>query len=152
MATKPPDFRMPDGEYGGDVTCRDAWAALEGSDDAILVDVRTQVEWDLIGRPDLSSLDAEPVYLQWVTMNWPNPDFVDQLKAAQEARDAKPDTGLFYKCQSGGRSKIAAIQCTGLGYRRAFNIAEGFEGELDEHQHRNSISGWKVAGLPWRQK
>ena len=31
------------------------------------------------------------------------------------------------------------------------NIAEGFEGALDEHKHRNSVSGWKVAGLPWTQ-
>ena len=24
-------------------------------------------------------------------------------------------------------------------------------GELDEHKHRNSVNGWKVAGLPWTQ-
>jgi hypothetical protein len=43
------------------------------------------------------------------------------------------------------------MQCTGLGYSRAYNIAEGFEGALDDNKHRNSISGWKVAGLPWTQ-
>jgi rhodanese-related sulfurtransferase len=54
-------------------------------------------------------------------------------------------------CQSGGRSKIAAKQCAELGYTASYNIAEGFEGDLDEHNHRNSVSGWKVAGLPWVQ-
>ena len=46
---------------------------------------------------------------------------------------------------------LAAMQCAGLGYTASYNIADGFEGALDEHQHRNSVSGWKVAGLPWTQ-
>jgi rhodanese-related sulfurtransferase len=61
------------------------------------------------------------------------------------------DAPVFFLCQSGGRSKIAAIQCAGLGYTASYNIAEGFEGALDERKHRNSVSGWKVAGLPWTQ-
>jgi rhodanese-related sulfurtransferase len=54
-------------------------------------------------------------------------------------------------CQSGGRSKVAAMQCTEIGYSACFNLADGFEGDLDEHKHRNSISGWKFSGLPWTQ-
>jgi rhodanese-related sulfurtransferase len=61
------------------------------------------------------------------------------------------DAPVFFMCQSGGRSKVSAIQCTQLGYSACYNIAEGFEGDLDEHKHRNSVSGWKVAGLPWTQ-
>jgi len=29
-------------------------------------------------------------------------------------------------------------------------VVEGFEGPHDEQRHR-SVSGWKVAGLPWVQ-
>jgi len=151
MATKPTDWKMPDGDYAGDVTPQAAWDALAANPDAVLVDVRTQVEWNLIGQPDLSSLDKEPVYLQWVTMQGPNKEFVAELQAALDERDVGKDAPVYFMCQSGGRSKIAAMQCTELGYQAAFNIADGFEGALDAHRHRNSVSGWKFAGLPWTQ-
>lgn len=151
MASKPPDFRMPDGKYAGDVTPDEAWQTLAHDPEARLVDVRTEIEWNLIGRPDLSSIGREPIYLQWVTMQGPNVRFVEELAAALEHQGTPQAAPIYFLCQSGGRSKIAAMQCTGLGYTHAYNIADGFEGALDEHKHRNSLNGWKVAGLPWRQ-
>jgi rhodanese-related sulfurtransferase len=148
---KYPDFKMPDGEYAGDVTAREAWDVLAANADALLIDVRTQVEWNLIGRADLSSISREPLYLQWVTLKGPNPDFVKELDEALKERATEKSAPLFFMCQSGGRSKISAMQCTELGYTACHNIAEGFEGDLDEHQHRNSINGWKASGLPWKQ-
>jgi len=150
MAGKPP-FEMPAGDYAGDVTPQEAWEVLASDPESVLVDVRTSIEWQLIGKPDLSSLEKEPVYLQWVTMEGMNPNFIDELKVALAQRDVAPNTPVFFICQSGGRSKMSAMQCTAQGYKRCYNIAEGFEGELDEHKHRNSISGWKVAKLPWTQ-
>ncbi len=150
MASKPP-FNMPTGEYAGDVSCQEAWDALANDETAVLVDVRTQVEWQLIGKPDLSSIGREPIYLQWVTMQGMNKNFVEELKAALDERGVAVDAPVYFLCQSGGRSKMSAMQCTQLGYERCYNVAEGFEGELDDQQHRNSISGWKVAGLPWTQ-
>lgn len=151
MASKPPKFKMPDSDYAGDVTATDAWDVLSKDARATLVDVRTEVEWSLIGWPDLSSIDKEPIYLQWVTMKGPNPNFVEELEAALKEHNVPTDAPIYFMCQSGGRSKIAAMQCTELGYTGAYNIAEGFEGDLDEHKHRNSVSGWKVAKLPWQQ-
>ncbi len=150
MASKPP-FEMPEGDYAGDVSSEDAWSALQSDPAAVLVDVRTQVEWQLIGKPDLSSLSKEPVYLQWVTMQGMNENFLAELQASLEERDVAKEAPIYFMCQSGGRSKMAAMQCTGLGYTQCFNMAEGFEGELDEQQHRNSVNGWKVAKLPWTQ-
>jgi len=150
MADKP-QFEMPAGEYAGDVSCAEAWQALQASPGALLVDVRTSVEWQLIGKPDLSSLDREPVYLQWVTMQGVNENFLVELQEMLKERGADKETPLYFMCQSGGRSKMAAMQMTELGFSQCFNVYDGFEGDLDEHQHRNSISGWKVAGLPWTQ-
>jgi len=150
MAGKPA-FEMPEGDYAGDVTCQEAWDVLAANPAAVLVDVRTQVEWQLIGKPDLSAINHEPIYLQWVTMQGVNKNFIDELQAALEERQVGPDTPVYFMCQSGGRSKMSAMQCTALGYTACYNIAEGFEGDLDEQQHRNSVSGWKVAGLPWTQ-
>lgn len=148
---KPAGFRMPDGPYAGDVTAREAWERLAADPRALLVDVRSRVEWQLIGTPDLSGLQREPVYVQWMTVQGPNAQFVQELQAALEARGTARDAPLFFLCQSGGRSRVAAIQATALGFSACHNIAEGFEGALDQHRHRNSVSGWKVAGLPWTQ-
>jgi rhodanese-related sulfurtransferase len=145
-------WKMPDGKYAGDVTAADAWASLSTDPAAVLVDVRTQVEWNLIGQPDLTGIGKEPIYLQWITAGGPNPNFVAELKAALDERNIPPDAPLYFMCQSGGRSKVSAMQCTELGYTACYNVADGFEGHLDEHQHRNSVNGWKVAGLPWRQR
>ena len=142
---------MPAGDYAGDVTPAEAWDVLSSNEAAVLVDVRTKIEWQLIGQPDLSSLAQEPLYLEWVTVGGPNPNFVAELESGLAERNVSTDAPVFFMCQSGGRSKIAAMQCTELGYTTCHNIAEGFEGDLDEHQHRNSVSGWKVAGLPWTQ-
>ncbi len=150
MASKPP-FQMPEGNYAGDVTCKEAWDSLANDPNSILVDVRTNVEWQLIGQPDLSSIEKEPIYLQWVTMEGINANFIEELKTALIERGATQTTPIFFLCQSGGRSKMSAMQCTEQGYKACYNISEGFEGDLDENHHRNSISGWKVAGLPWRQ-
>ena len=109
MAGKPP-FEMPDGDYAGDVSCQDAWAALRDNSEAVLIDVRTQIEWQLIGQPDLSSLSKEPIYLQWVTMQGINDNFLDELQAGLKERGVSKDAPLYFMCQSGGRSKMAAMQ------------------------------------------
>ena len=150
MADKP-QFDMPEDDYAGDVSCQEGWQALRDDPAAVLIDVRTRIEWQLIGKPDLASVNKESVYLEWVTMQGVNKDFIPELEAMLKERQVSKDAPLYFMCQSGGRSKMAAMQLTKLGYTRCFNLYEGFEGELDEHQHRNSISGWKVADLPWTQ-
>ncbi len=152
MADKPTNWKMPEGDYAGDVTAQKAWDALAKNPGAVLVDVRTELEWNLIGKPDLSTISQQPIYLQWVTMQSLNKNFIAELQAGLEERGIEKDAPIYFMCQSGDRSKVAARQCTELGYTTAHNLAEGFEGALDDHKHRNSISGWKVARLPWTQQ
>ena len=37
------------------------------------------------------------------------------------------------------------------GFSQAYNIMGGFEGDLDAERHRGKATGWKAAGLPWKQ-
>jgi rhodanese-related sulfurtransferase len=37
------------------------------------------------------------------------------------------------------------------GAALAFNVLEGFEGDLDEQQQRGHVNGWRARGLPWVQ-
>ncbi len=140
-------------EYAGDTSCTDAWAILQREPKAQLIDVRTIAEWTYVGLPDLSSVGREVHCVQW--QSFPemavNPNFVSE--AADKARRAGADeqAPLFFLCRSGARSRAAAIAMTRAGFVKAYNIAGGFEGDLDEVRHRGKRNGWKADGLPWRQ-
>lgn len=135
--------------YAGDVTPEEAWRTLFDDPRSVLVDVRTPPEWAFVGVPDLRTLGKEPLFVPW--QNYPAMDlnraFADHIAAAKVPEDAP----IFFLCRSGVRSRSAAIAMTGQGYGRCYNIAGGFEGDKDGKEHRGTLCGWKVAGLPWAQ-
>lgn len=139
--------------FAGDIDCRDAWALLAADPAAQLVDVRTTAEWTFVGLPDLSGLGREVLTVEW--QSYPsmavNPDFIARTASLLSAGGAGADTPVMFLCRSGARSRAAAIAMTQKGFRRAYNIAGGFEGEPDSARHRGTRNGWKVSGLPWRQ-
>jgi rhodanese-related sulfurtransferase len=114
------------------------------------VDVRTRAEWNFVGKPDLSGLGRQAHFVEWQDFpaGTPDPGFVAKAAAALTA---SKDAPVLFLCRSGGRSRAAAIAMTAAGYSRAYNIAGGFEGDLDRDGHRGSKNGWKAAGLPWIQ-
>lgn len=139
--------------YAGDVDAGETWRRLQAEPGAVLVDVRTQAEWAFVGLPDLSSLGREPVLVEW--QHFPggvrNEGFVDALAGELSARGLDRDATVYFLCRSGGRSAAAAAAMTTAGFRRCFNVADGFEGRLDETRHRGTLEGWKARGLPWSQ-
>ena len=120
---------------------------------AQLVDVRTIAEWNFVGLPDLASLGRKVHCVEWqgFPSSAPNPDFVAQTSGALGAAGADQQTTVLFLCRSGGRSRSAAMAMTRAGYQKAFNIAHGFEGDLDGERHRGKNNGWKVLDLPWKQ-
>ena len=132
-----------------DVPPRAAWDALRDDPEAILVDVRTDAEWNFVGLPDLSRAGKQPVLIPWQT--YPgmqvNAAFADHLQRA----GLQPEQHLFFLCRSGARSQAAAAAMTAAGFDNCFNISGGFEGPLDASRHRGAAQGWKADGLPWMQ-
>jgi rhodanese-related sulfurtransferase len=139
------------GPCAGDLSPPEAWQRLERDPQSILVDVRTKMELFLTGQPDLSGLGKTAVSIEWMTQQGRNPGFMADLKKSLAERGATPDTPVLFLCRTAGRSRMAAGELTAEGYRACYNIAEGFEGDLDAQGHRNSVNGWKARGLPWRQ-
>ncbi|HET9652005.1 MAG TPA: rhodanese-like domain-containing protein [Usitatibacter sp.] len=128
-------------EYAGAVTPREAWA-LRQAGAADIVDVRTQAEYEYVGRvPDT-------VLVEWRKLGErnPSPTFIDEL-AARFPRE-RP---LLFLCRSAVRSHHAAKLATERGFMRSYNVLEGFEGDLDKQGHRGTLGGWRRAGLPWQQ-
>ncbi len=138
-----------DGDYAGDVTPSEAWEMLKSEPDTVLIDVRTDAEFNYVGRPDLSSLGKYVALVMWVRFpdNALNLDFVESVKAMGVTHDQK----LLFLCRSGVRSRHTAAAMTDAGFANCFNVLEGFEGEKDSDGRRGTIGGWKVAGLPWTQ-
>lgn len=128
--------------YAGDVTPEASFAAVSAGA-GVLVDVRTRAEWGYVGVP---AVPAE--FVEW--LGYPdgavNVSFVEQVAAT----GLEPGTPVYLLCRSGVRSRAAAEALTAAGYGPAYNIIDGFEGQLDERGHRGR-GGWKSAGLPWKQ-
>jgi len=81
----------------------------------------------------------------------PNADFVAQTSGALAGAGAGSETPVLFLCRSGARSRAAAMAMTRAGFQNAFNIAGGFEGDLDAKRQRGNEKGWKAEGLPWKQ-
>ncbi|OBI95446.1 sulfurtransferase [Mycobacterium alsense] len=137
--------------YAGDITPLEAWKLLSDNPNAVLVDVRTDAEWRFVGVPDLSSLGRDVVYIEWNTSaGAPNPNFADELKNNVPSAPTDQQRPVIFLCRSGNRSIAAAEVATELGITPAYNVLDGFEGQLDANGHRGE-SGWRAVGLPWIQ-
>jgi rhodanese-related sulfurtransferase len=107
-----------------------------------LVDVRTKPELQYVGRIPGS------LAVEWQT--WPggkqNPEFIGELAAT-----VGKDEPVMFLCRSGARSHGAAEAALRAGWKETYNVLEGFEGDKDSDGHRNTVNGWRRAGLPWTQ-
>lgn len=132
-------MRLP---YAGALLPAEAYDLMQNAPDAKLVDVRTQAEWNFVGRIP----GSVPIEWQTYPTSQPNPAFLDELQA-----HAAKDAIVMFVCRSGARSHAAASAATQIGYAQSYNVLEGFEGDKDAQGHRASVGGWKFAGLPWVQ-
>ena len=130
-------LRLP---YAGALLPAEAHALMQQG--AKLVDVRTDAELQYVG----SIPGSETVEWNSYPEGARNPEFLDQLADAVEK-----DKPVMFICRSGARSHHAAVAATQAGWREAYNVLEGFEGDKDAEGHRNTVGGWKFARLPWSQ-
>jgi rhodanese-related sulfurtransferase len=121
---------------------------LVADPESVLIDVRTRAEWAYVGGPDLSSLKRPVIQVEW--QQFPNgtlnPKFADEVAA----KGVGPEHPVYLICRSGVRSLAAAGLLADAGYT-TYNVANGFEGQIDAAGHRGTLNGWKAEDLPWRQ-
>jgi len=126
--------------YAGALTPAEAHELMKAG--AKLVDVRTKPELQYVGKVP-GALEVE-----WQTYpgSKPNPEFIGELAASTSKDDA-----VMFICRSGARSHSAADAAMRAGWNETYNVLEGFEGDKDPQGHRNTLGGWRKAGLPWTQ-
>ena len=110
---------------------------LTENKDVELLDVRTQDEWDNIGKPDGEKLSLKTHFVTIVRSPDPsaNKVFVEEVK-----NKIDPKKQLLVICKAGGRSMMAA-QLLSQENITCINISDGFEGNGEN-------AGWKNEGLP----
>ena len=129
-------------EFTGTVLPQEAWALFQAGE-VFIVDVRTNEERKFVGYVE------DTVHIPWATgtaLNR-NPRFAKEL----ETKVGK-DKIILLLCRSGKRSAAAANIAYNAGFENIYNIDQGFEGDLDENNHRGIFNGWRFHGLPWRQE
>ena len=97
----------------------------------VLLDVRTENEWNTVGKPDTKDLGIKSFF---ITISQ-DPSFLDNVK-----QNIDKEEQVLVMCAAGGRSIIAANLLTNEGYN-TLNVSDGFSGN-------NQDPGWKNLGLP----
>ena len=102
-----------------------------------LVDVRTQDEWDNVGKPDGEKLGLKTHFVTIVRSTDPsvNKGFIEEVKNKVDSNKQ-----LLIICKAGGRSMMAS-QLLSQENIICVNISDGFEGNGEN-------VGWKNEGLP----
>ena len=102
-----------------------------------LLDVRTQDEWDKVGKPDGEKIGLKTHFVTIVRSSEPsaNKDFTEEVKKIID-----PNKKLLVMCKAGGRSMTASLLLSQEKIN-CINVSDGFEGNGED-------PGWKNEGLP----
>ncbi len=128
----------------------EAQKLLEENPSAVLIDVRSAMEFLFVGHP------KGAVHVAWID----EPDWKVDSAFSSHVRqvmlgglncDGDSCTPVVLICRSGKRSQEAGEALLKEGFNNVYNVLEGFEGELDEDHHRSTVDGWRFHNLPWEQ-
>ena len=134
--------------YKRDLLPKMALERLSDNPSALFVDVRSKAEHKYVGYPENSIL------IPWIDEpSWePNPDvFYDAVVDALFNHNDKLESEVILICRSGFRSNEALKCLQSKGFNNVAHVTSGFEGDLDENDHRGNLNGWRHDGMPWTQ-
>jgi rhodanese-related sulfurtransferase len=134
-----------------DLTPKQAYQLLHDDPRAVLIDIRSNMEFLFVGHP------KGAVHVPWIDEpDWEvNPHFVTEVRQVMlggvvcEGEEGCAPVILI--CRSGKRSLDAGKKLLESGLKEVYHVNEGFEGELDDDHHRSAVGGWRFHGLPWEQ-
>ena len=118
--------------------CKEIKDYIKNNSKSVLLDVRTQEEWDDVGKPDGEKIGLKTYFLsiQFGNERIFNENFIQEFKNLA----INKDKNILIICRSGARSQFAAELLTKENYT-CVNISDGFEGNQEN-------VGWKKCNLP----
>ena len=120
------------------LAAKDIKSYLKEEPNSVLLDVRTNEEWETIGKPEGEKIGLKTYFLsiQFNEERIFNENFVQEFENLAINRDKN----ILIICRSGARSQFAAELLNKENYT-CINISDGFEGNQEN-------VGWKKCGLP----
>ena len=105
-----------------------------------IIDVRTPEEFRKVGFPKMALK---------IPITRSSEQFVSQVKKLVDPKDT-----LLVICRSGNRSATAVNMLARAGFKKAYTVVDGFEGNRNTDRSspdfgKRTVNGWKNAGLPW---
>ena len=116
------------------ITCIEIKDYLKNNPKSVLLDVRTQEEWDNDGKPDGDKIGLKTYFLEIRRDAFF--DFVKEFKNLNINQNKE----ILVICASGERSQISAELISKENYK-SINISDGFMGSQEG-------VGWQKSGLP----
>ena len=116
------------------IICKEIKDYLKNNPKSVLLDVRTQEEWENDGKPDGDKLGLKTYFLEIRRDAYF--DFVQEFNNLNINKDKE----ILVICKSGERSQISAELLSKENYK-SINISDGFMGSQEG-------VGWKKSGLP----
>ena len=116
------------------ITSKEINDYVKNNPKSVLLDVRTQGEWDSVGKPDGDKIGLKTYFLE-IQRNALF-DFVQEFKNLNISQDKE----VLVICASGERSQITAELLSRENYK-SMNISDGFMGSQEG-------IGWINSGLP----
>jgi rhodanese-related sulfurtransferase len=103
-----------------------------------IIDVRTPEEFRVIGFPEMAARIPLSAF----------DEFVGQVR-----KIARPNDTVLVICRSGNRSAAAVEMLARAGFKNAYTVVDGFEGDRNmdptsPDYGKRTVNGWKNAGLP----
>ena len=133
------------------LSAKEAQTMLDSDTLSYLIDIRSSMEFLFVGHP------IGAIHIPWMDEpDWDiNPHFVADVRklllggtvCSTKDHCAK----IILICRSGNRSETAGELLLGSNLQQVYHIADGFEGDLDDHHKRSSVNGWRFDGLDWEQ-
>ena len=119
------------------ITSKNIKEYIKNNPKCILLDVRTEEEWNVDGKPDGEKVALKSHFLtiQFIDKTF-NQNFIEDFKKL----NIKKDHEILSICMGGLRSQVATELLTKEGYN-CINISDGFLGNSEQ-------TGWKSSGLP----
>jgi len=110
---------------------------IKNNPKSVLLDVRTEEEWNTDGKPDGEKMGLKTHFLsiQLADTSF-NQNFIEDFKKL----NIQKDTEILTMCMGGVRSQAAAELLTKENYK-CVNISDGFLGNSEN-------MGWKNSDLP----
>jgi rhodanese-related sulfurtransferase len=119
------------------------------------IDVRTPEELVFVGHTGLATNIPVQVWKGGyrVKGEQPEPKMIENGDFVKEVlAKCKPEDTLIVLCRSGLRSAFAVNLLAKAGFKKAFSVVDGFEGDKAKdgpNKGKRTVNGWKNAGNPW---